>query len=135
MLERLVVVGLDQVNPPQPDSSADAMGHRTVGLEDLEGARHRVYRALVVGTRDYVRKCGFSEAIVSLSGGIDSALVGAIAVDALGPAQVRGVALPSRYSSEGSLADARELDLPWTHIATGDQTGQKRNPHRSMEQA
>ena len=68
-----------------------------------------VYRALVVGTRDYVRKCGFAEVIVSLSGGIDSALVGAIAVDALGPAQVRGVALPSRYSSEGSLADAREL--------------------------
>jgi NAD+ synthase (glutamine-hydrolysing) len=56
-----------------------------------------------------VRKCGFSEVIVSLSGGIDSALVGAIAVDALGPARVRGVRLPSRYSSEGSLADAREL--------------------------
>jgi NAD+ synthase (glutamine-hydrolysing) len=73
------------------------------------GELDEIYRALVVGTRDYVRKCGFAEVIVSLSGGIDSALVAAIAVDALGPAQVRGVALPSRYSSEGSLADAREL--------------------------
>ena len=68
-----------------------------------------IYRALVVGTRDYVRKCGFREAIVSLSGGIDSALVAAVAVDALGPGRVRGVALPSRYSSEGSVADARAL--------------------------
>jgi NAD+ synthase (glutamine-hydrolysing) len=68
-----------------------------------------VYRALVLGTRDYVHKSGFSDALVALSGGIDSALVGAIAADALGPAHVRGVSLPSRYSSEGSIADAQEL--------------------------
>ena len=73
------------------------------------GALEETYRALVVGTRDYVQKCGFREAIVSLSGGIDSALVAAVAVDALGPGRVRGVALPSRYSSEGSVADARAL--------------------------
>ncbi len=73
------------------------------------GELDEIYRALVVGTRDYVRKSAFAEVIVSLSGGIDSALVAAIAVDALGAARVRGVALPSRYSSEGSLADARGL--------------------------
>jgi NAD+ synthase (glutamine-hydrolysing) len=68
-----------------------------------------VYRALVLGTRDYVRKCGFHQAVVGLSGGIDSALVVAIAVDALGPQNVRGVAMPGPYSSEGSLRDARSL--------------------------
>ena len=68
-----------------------------------------VYSALVVGTRDYLRKCGFDQAFVALSGGIDSALVGAIAVDALGPEHVTGVSLPSRYSSEGSIADAQDL--------------------------
>ncbi len=67
------------------------------------------YEALVLGTRDYLRKTGFSNALVALSGGIDSALVGAIAVDALGSEHVRGVAMPSRYSSEGSLADAQAL--------------------------
>ena len=68
-----------------------------------------IYSALVVGTRDYLRKCGFEQAFVALSGGIDSALVGAIAVDALGPEHVTGVSLPSRYSSEGSIADAQDL--------------------------
>jgi NAD+ synthase (glutamine-hydrolysing) len=67
------------------------------------------YRALVVGTRDYVLKSGFEHVFVSLSGGIDSALVAAIAVDALGPTHMTGVAMPSRYSSEGSLADAHDL--------------------------
>jgi NAD+ synthase/NAD+ synthase (glutamine-hydrolysing) len=68
-----------------------------------------VYDALVLGTRDYVRKCGFKKAIVGLSGGIDSALVAAIAVDALGKENVLGVGMPSRYSSPGSIDDAREL--------------------------
>ena len=67
------------------------------------------YQALVVGTRDYVGKTGFADVIVALSGGIDSSLVATIAVDALGPEHVRGVSLPSRYSSEGSIADAQEL--------------------------
>ncbi len=65
--------------------------------------------ALVLGTRDYVRKCGFSKALIGLSGGIDSALVAAIAVEALGAANVVGVGMPSEYSSEGSKDDARDL--------------------------
>jgi len=68
-----------------------------------------VYDALVLGTRDYVRKNGFQDVWVALSGGIDSALVGVIAVDALGPEHVTGVSMPSRYSSEGSIADAVDL--------------------------
>ena len=65
--------------------------------------------ALALGTRDYVRKNGFTDVVLGLSGGIDSALVAAIAVDALGADHVHGVAMPSRYSSEGSLADAAAL--------------------------
>ena len=68
-----------------------------------------VYAALVMGTRDYVRKCGFSKVLVALSGGIDSSLVATIAVDALGGEQVIGVAMPSRFSSEGSVSDAEAL--------------------------
>ncbi len=68
-----------------------------------------VYAALVTGTRDYLGKTGFAKAVVALSGGIDSSLVAAIAVDALGPENVRGVSMPSRYSSEGSIKDAQEL--------------------------
>jgi NAD+ synthase (glutamine-hydrolysing) len=66
-------------------------------------------RALVCGTRDYARKCGFSRAVLGLSGGIDSSLVCAIAARALGPENVLGVAMPSRYSSQGSIDDARAL--------------------------
>jgi NAD+ synthase (glutamine-hydrolysing) len=67
------------------------------------------WRALVLGTRDYVRKCGFSKVLVGLSGGIDSALVAAIAVEALGAENVVGVGMPSEYSSLGSIEDARKL--------------------------
>ena len=65
--------------------------------------------ALGLGTRDYARRCGFSRALLGLSGGIDSALVACLAARALGPANVLGVAMPSRYSSPGSLADAEAL--------------------------
>jgi NAD+ synthase (glutamine-hydrolysing) len=68
-----------------------------------------VYRALALGTRDYVRKCGFKQVVIGLSGGVDSSLVAAIAVDALGPENVTGVAMPGPYSSEGSLRDAKAL--------------------------
>jgi len=68
-----------------------------------------VYQALVLGTRDYVGKNGFTDAVVALSGGIDSSLVVAIAVDALGPGHVHGVTMPSRYSSGGSVTDAVAL--------------------------
>ena len=68
-----------------------------------------IYDALVLGTKDYVRKCGFSKVLVALSGGIDSALVTAIAVDALGKENVVAVSMPSRFSSEGSKTDAALL--------------------------
>ena len=68
-----------------------------------------VYGAVVAGTRDYVRKNGFASVVLGLSGGIDSALVATIAVDALGPECVHTVAMPSRWSSQGSLDDAAEL--------------------------
>lgn len=67
------------------------------------------YQALIVGTRDYVVKNGFQEVVIGLSGGIDSSLVATIATDALGPERVHCVAMPSRYSSAGSLADAQDL--------------------------
>ena len=67
------------------------------------------YQALICGTRDYVRKCGFARAVVGLSGGVDSALVACIAAAALGKENVLGVGMPSPYSSEGSLRDARHL--------------------------
>ncbi len=75
-------------------------------VEGLEGS---AYAALVLGTRDYVRKCGFQRVIVGLSGGIDSALTAAIACEALGPENVLGVSMPGPYSSRGSIDDARAL--------------------------
>ena len=77
----------------------------TVVHDDLA----EVYEALVLGTRDYVRKNGFSHVVLGLSGGVDSALVATIAVDALGPDAVTGVTLPSRYSSEHASTDAAAL--------------------------
>jgi len=67
------------------------------------------YEALVVGTRDYLAKNGFTDAVIGLSGGIDSSLVAAVAVDALGAEHVHGMSMPSRYSSEGSVSDAVAL--------------------------
>ena len=69
----------------------------------------RIYKALVMGVRDYLSKCGFRSAVIGLSGGIDSAVTAALAVAALGQDQVRGVAMPSQYSSQGSLDDAEAL--------------------------
>src|SRR5205807_3013739 len=68
-----------------------------------------IYEALVLGTRDYVRKNGFSDVVIGMSGGIDSSLVAVIAVDALGANHVHGVSMPSRFSSEGSRHDAAAL--------------------------
>jgi NAD+ synthetase len=85
----------------------DATGAPTFEVSPVDelAAAH----ALVLGTRDYARRCGFSRALLGLSGGIDSALVACIAARALGPGNVLGVAMPSRYSSPGSLADAEAL--------------------------
>jgi NAD+ synthase/NAD+ synthase (glutamine-hydrolysing) len=77
--------------------------------DQVQGEEANVYAALVLGTRDYVRKCGFRQVIIGLSGGIDSALTAAIAVDALGAENVIGVGMPGPYSSQGSIDDARAL--------------------------
>jgi NAD+ synthase/NAD+ synthase (glutamine-hydrolysing) len=77
--------------------------------EQIEDEEATIYAALVLGTRDYMRKCGFRQAIVGLSGGIDSALTATIAVEAVGAENVIGVGMPGPYSSEGSVCDAREL--------------------------
>ena len=77
--------------------------------EQMQGEEASAYAALVLGTRDYVRKCGFQRVIIGLSGGIDSALTACIAADALGPDKVIGVGMPGPYSSPGSIDDARTL--------------------------
>ncbi len=76
---------------------------------EIEDEFEAAYCALVIGTRDYVRKCGFRKVVVGLSGGIDSALVAVIAAEALGTENVLGVAMPGPYSSEGALRDAQQL--------------------------
>ncbi|HZW94847.1 MAG TPA: NAD+ synthase [Candidatus Eremiobacteraceae bacterium] len=75
----------------------------------IDGEEASVYAGLVLGTRDYMRKCGFQKAIIGLSGGIDSALTAVIASDAVGPENVIGVGMPGPYSSPGSIDDARTL--------------------------
>jgi NAD+ synthase/NAD+ synthase (glutamine-hydrolysing) len=77
--------------------------------EQIVGDDASVYSALVLGTRDYMHKCGFQKAIIGLSGGIDSALTAVIATDAVGAANVIGVGMPGPYSSQGSIEDARSL--------------------------
>ncbi len=114
--EDLVVVDLNRPLPsdvtPYPDEMAS------------------VHDALVLGTRDYVNKCGFKDVLLGLSGGIDSAVTAAIAVAALGPERVTGVALPSRYSSDHSVTDAERLaanlGIRLHHMAI-------ENIHRAME--
>ena len=76
-----------------------------VGMDGPE----EIYRALVMGTGDYLRKVGFTKALIGLSGGVDSALTATVAVDALGKENVIGITMPSRYSSEGSISDSKKL--------------------------
>ena len=94
-----------QVRAPSPESRPELPPPR-IAEADIQDI---IYAALVVGTRDYVRKTGFSKVAIALSGGVDSSLVAAVAVDALGGQNVAGVSMPSRYSSEGSRTDAAEL--------------------------
>ena len=96
---------------PEVPVSEARLGERRVEprIEPLLPPVHEVYEALVLGTRDYVRKNGFTDVVIGLSGGIDSSLVAAIAVDALGPEHVVGVMMPSRYSSDGSVTDSEVL--------------------------
>lgn len=91
---------------PQPDSFTAALEPR---VEDLHEPLGETWQALVTATRDYTLKNGFSEAVIALSGGIDSSIVAALASDALGPENVHGVAMPSRFSSDGSRDDAAKL--------------------------
>ncbi len=93
--EDLVVFDPEDEEAPVVDAAVDQIAE--------------LWDALVLGTRDYVRKCGFSKVLVGLSGGIDSALVAAIAVEALGAENVIGVGMPTEYSSLGSIQDARKL--------------------------
>jgi NAD+ synthase (glutamine-hydrolysing) len=93
--EDLVVVDTDEGTGDQ---------HQNLG-DECEA----VYQALVLGTRDYIRKCGFSKVLIGLSGGIDSSLTAAVAVDAVGKENVTGVGMPGPYSSEGSVNDARVM--------------------------
>ncbi len=106
------VSDIDQSGWPTTDASAEV---------------EAVYDALVMGTRDYVSKCGFRKAIVGLSGGIDSSLTVAIAAEALGAENVTGVGMPGPYSSEGSLTDARHtataLGIPFEIIPIGPAHG------------
>ena len=98
-LPTVVITDTPQANrEPQPPTLAPV-------LDPVE----EVYEALVLGTRDYVTKNGFTDVVIGLSGGIDSSIVAVIAVDALGAEHVHGVSMPSRYSSEGSRDDARRL--------------------------
>jgi len=76
---------------------------------DTSGDDEKIHKALSLGVRDYLHKCGFASAVIGLSGGIDSAVTAVVAVDALGAENVRGVAMPSQYSSQGSLEDAEHL--------------------------
>src|SRR5262249_28027808 len=78
-------------------------------IEDVYGPATEVYHALVLGTHDYVLKNGFTDVLIGLSGGVDSALVAPIASDALGPEHVVGVLMPSRYSSDHSITDAQAV--------------------------
>ena len=112
--EDLLVIDIDSESkhppaPPLPDP-----------LPDLE----EVYEALTIGTRDYVRKNGFSKVVIGLSGGIDSTLTATVAADALGPENVTVVTMPSRYSSEGSVADsdilAKNLGIELWNITIED---------------
>jgi NAD+ synthase (glutamine-hydrolysing) len=82
---------------------------REARIEDAFSPEREVYEALVLGTRDYVRKNGFTDVLIGLSGGVDSSIVAAIAVDALGADHVTGVLMPSRYSSSHSISDAEAL--------------------------
>jgi NAD+ synthase (glutamine-hydrolysing) len=91
----VVICDLDSGKPIKP-------------ADDLE-LESEIWRALVLGTRDYTRKCGFSRVVLGLSGGVDSALTAAIAVEALGRDRVLGVLMPSPYSSRGSIDDAADL--------------------------
>ena len=103
-VRHIVITDTTTVHPEAPEGPAIQPR-----IEPELSREAEVYAALVTGTRDYLGKTGFQKALVALSGGIDSSIVAAVAVDAIGAENVVGVGMPSRYSSEGSIADAQEL--------------------------
>ena len=106
------VEGLFVVDVEFDDAAAAPAGRPAIvapGVAPTLGEEEEIWNALVLGTRDFVRKNGFTDVVIGLSGGIDSALVAAIAVDALGAGHVHGVLMPSRYSSGHSISDAVAL--------------------------
>jgi NAD+ synthase (glutamine-hydrolysing) len=112
--EHAVKIMVSELSPAAPKP---ALPPRQIKSHSLPGD---VYDALVLGTRDYITKNGFKKVLIGLSGGIDSSLVAAIAADALGPSNVVGVLMPSRYSSSGSISDsellARNLRIKYVTI-------------------
>lgn len=100
----LVVVELEHLRPSPDNESRSPLAPLNKG-----GINQEIFAALVLGVKDYARKCGFSKATLGLSGGIDSALVAAIASEALGAENVLGVLMPSPYSSDHSISDAEDL--------------------------
>ncbi len=122
--ETLFVTDLDIPPRPAPAVALPVVAISATATEAVGSARpcpapaatlldpvHEVYEALVLGTRDYVTKNGFREVVIGLSGGIDSSIVAAIAVDALGADRVHGVLMPSQYSSDHSISDAEALAI------------------------
>ena len=120
--EDLLVVDIENPTPHEP---------RTTSHEPRAGIAS-IHAALVLGLRDYTRKCGFKKVVLGLSGGIDSAVVAALAVDALGAENVMGVSLPSRYSSDHSKSDAHILA---ERLGIAFHTVPIELPHAAMEQA
>ena len=106
-LQRVDSEEITVVSIPGPRSDKKPLPQ--VEIRERLGDDAEVYQALVVGTRDYVRKNKFHTVVIGLSGGIDSALTAAVAVDALGGSNVIGVSMPSKYSSEGSVEDSKAL--------------------------
>ena len=102
-------IGTSQPDVVISEDAAEIAKPSIPGIAHRLGDEEEIWNAIVVGLRDYVTKNGFKSVLVGLSGGIDSALVAALAVDALGPDRVHGVGMPSKYSSDHSIADAEEL--------------------------
>ena len=106
---RATEFGEDLITIEIPDAGAASSGVSGIIRPTSESDVEAAYRALVLGLGDYTRKCGFSSVVIGLSGGIDSAVTAVLAAEALGPENVMGVAMPTRYSSDHSLNDAEAL--------------------------
>ncbi len=104
MAARVPTLAAVEVGPATP-----AVAPAAARCEEPAGRVEEAYAALVLGTRDYVRKNGFGDVVIGLSGGIDSTLVALLAADALGPERVRTATMPSRYTSDGTYSDAHEF--------------------------